>query len=110
VTLSLLAGPIWFNPDRSTWFFYSRAIDIPACPLSLSKPQADAISKHIDCVIGMRRKIKDEASIEFAQGFYDALGAGKSVPEAFDFGCNGILLKFPETPQHLIPVLKKKKR
>lgn len=73
-----------------------------------SEKQAAAIGKHIHYVIGMRKEIKDKAAIEFAVGFYDALGAGKSVVEAFEFGCNAIQLKFPGTPEHLIPILIKK--
>jgi hypothetical protein len=71
-----------------------------------SAPQAAAISKHIRSVIGMRKEISDETAIEFSVGFYDALGAGKSVEEAFKFGCNAIQLY--NLPNHLIPVLKKK--
>ncbi|MGD2087148.1 MAG: CHAT domain-containing protein [Candidatus Aminicenantes bacterium] len=73
-----------------------------------SAPQSAAIGKHINYVIGMRREIKDKAVIEFAVGFYDALGAGKSVEEAFKFGCNAILAMFPDLSEHLIPVLRKK--
>ena len=54
----------------------------------------------------MRKDIKDKAAIEFAVGFYDALGAGRSVEEAFKFGCNAILQVYPDIPEHLIPVLK----
>ena len=53
----------------------------------------------------MKKEIDDEAAIEFAVGFYDALGAGKSVEKAFDFGCSAPV----DLPQDLIPVLKKKK-
>ena len=70
-----------------------------------SASHINAISKHINYVIGMRREIKDGVAIEFAVGFYDALGAGKSVEQAFEFGCSALL----DLPQHLIPVLKKKK-
>ncbi len=75
----------------------------------LSAPQATAISKHIHYVIGMRKEIEDKAAVEFAVGFYDALGAGKPVEQAFEFGCNAILQVFPDLSEHLIPVLKKKK-
>jgi hypothetical protein len=74
-----------------------------------SEGQAAAISEHIDYVIGMRKEIKDETAIEFSVGFYDAISAGKSVEEAFKFGCNAILQRFPDSPEHLIPVLKKRK-
>ena len=73
-----------------------------------SASQAVAISKHIDYVIGMRNEISDEAAIEFSVGFYDALGAGRSVAEAFKFGCNAILGMFPDLPEHLNPILKKR--
>jgi hypothetical protein len=73
-----------------------------------SKAQADAINKHINCVIGMPGKIEDRAAFEFAVGFYDALGAGKSVEEAYKFGCNAVKQVFPNIPHHLIPVLKKR--
>jgi hypothetical protein len=71
-----------------------------------SDAQADAIAKHIPYVIGMKAAVSDEAAIEFAVGFYDALGAGKSVEEAFQFGRNAIALK--GIPEQLIPILKKK--
>jgi hypothetical protein len=71
-----------------------------------SEPQAAAISKHINYVIGMRKEIKDKAAIEFVVGFYDALGAGRSVEKAFNFGCNAIQLF--NIPEHLVPRLLKK--
>ena len=46
-----------------------------------SEAQADAIVKHIDYVVGMKKAIGDEAAIKFAVGFYDALGAGRDVRE-----------------------------
>ena len=75
-----------------------------------SAPQANAISKHIKYVIGMKDEINDKAAIEFAVGFYDALGAGRSMEDAFKFGRNAILEKFPDLSEHLIPVLKKRKK
>jgi hypothetical protein len=68
---------------------------------------ATAINKHIDYVIGMRREIKDNAAIEFSVGFYDALGAGKNVEEAFKFGCSAIHMM--SLPGRLIPVLEKRR-
>jgi hypothetical protein len=71
--------------------------------------QAAAINKHIDYVIGMKKAIKDKAAIEFSAGFYDALGAGRSVEDAFAFGRAAVLAQFSHLPEHLIPTLKKKK-
>jgi small GTP-binding protein len=57
-----------------------------------SETQALAISQHINYVIGMDRKIGDRAAIEFAVGFYTALGANKPYDFAFKLGCNAIRL------------------
>ena len=48
-----------------------------------SKKQAEEIAKYIPYVIGMKQAIVDRAAIEFAVGFYDALGAGRSVEFAY---------------------------
>ncbi|MCA1994009.1 MAG: CHAT domain-containing protein [Coleofasciculus sp. S288] len=55
-----------------------------------SEVQADAIARHINYVIGMNQPIGDKAAIEFAVGFYNALGAGRSYEDAYEFGCNAI--------------------
>jgi CHAT domain len=69
--------------------------------------QAKAISRHIPYVIGMTSSVSDDAALEFAVGFYDALGAGKSIQDAFRFGCNAIALK--GIPEDKTPKLRKKK-
>jgi hypothetical protein len=51
-----------------------------------SEVQAQDIAQHIEAVIGMNQPIGDRAAIEFAVGFYDALGAGESVEFAFRSG------------------------
>ncbi|MEM9090516.1 MAG: AAA-like domain-containing protein [Cyanobacteria bacterium P01_F01_bin.53] len=55
-----------------------------------SEPQAKAIGKHIDYVVGMNDAIGNRASLEFSVGFYDALGYGRSVPDAYEFGLSAI--------------------
>lgn len=71
-----------------------------------SEVQAEAINQHINYVIGMNRAIGDKAAIEFAVGFYDALGAGKSIEIAHAVGCAALELNGIE--EHLTPVLLKK--
>ncbi|MGD2091829.1 MAG: SIR2 family protein [Candidatus Aminicenantes bacterium] len=88
---------------------FSDKIECVILSACLSAPQANAISQHINYVIGMKEEIDDDAAIEFAVGFYDALGAGRSVEDAFKFGRVAILQKFPDLSEHLIPVLKKRK-
>ena len=71
-----------------------------------SESQAKQINKHIQYVVGMKQSIADTTAIEFSVGFYDALGAGKNIEDAFKFGCNAIELF--SIPEYLYPVLKKK--
>jgi eukaryotic-like serine/threonine-protein kinase len=73
-----------------------------------SKTQADAIHEHIDCVIGMSRAIGDKAAIEFAVGFYDALGAGNSYEYCFKIGSVSIDLE--GIPESETPVLRARPR
>ncbi|MGI8502623.1 MAG: AAA-like domain-containing protein, partial [Hassallia sp.] len=68
--------------------------------------QAEAIVEHIPFVIGMKRAIGDEAAIAFAIGFYKALGANRSIEEAYEFGCVEIQLQ--GIPEESTPVLRKK--
>lgn len=69
-----------------------------------SETQAKALAPHVPYIIGMNRAIGDEAAIQFAVGFYDALGYGRSYTEAFEFGCNAIDLN--DIPESATPVLK----
>lgn len=71
-----------------------------------SVEQAEAIRQHIPYVIGMNHEIGDRAALEFAVGFYDALGAGRSIDDAFKLGCISIDLE--GIPEALTPVLKHK--
>lgn len=68
--------------------------------------QARAIAEHIDYVVGMKREISDKAAIAFSIGFYQALGAGKTVKESFELGRVQIMLQ--GIPEHLTPVLIRK--
>jgi hypothetical protein len=69
-----------------------------------SEVQAEAIYKHISCVIGMSQTIQDEAALNFARGFYDALLSGRSYEEAYKFGCVNISLN--GIAQSSVPVIK----
>ncbi|MCM1983904.1 CHAT domain-containing protein [Lyngbya confervoides] len=52
-----------------------------------SKAQAEAIQGHVNYVIGANSTIADAAAIAYANGFYRALGAGRSIPSAHEAGC-----------------------
>jgi hypothetical protein len=58
-----------------------RVVLLNACD---SAPQAEAIVDVIDCAVGMSDEIEDGAAIAFAAAFYEALGYGRSVQDAFD--------------------------
>ena len=51
-----------------------------------SQRQAEAITTHIDCAMGMGPANDDEAAIKFSSAFYRAIGFGRSVQTAFDLG------------------------
>jgi hypothetical protein len=65
--------------------------------------QAKAIAEHIGYVVGMKRQISDRAAINFAIGFYCALGAGHGIEFAFQMGRSAIELE--NLPGNLAPVL-----
>jgi len=71
-----------------------------------SETQASVIGKHIDYVIGMNTAISDDAAIAFSIGFYQALGAGRSIEDAYNFGC--IQIRLQNIPEYLTPVLIRK--
>lgn len=73
-----------------------------------SEVQATAIHQFVDCVIGMNQPIGDVAAVQFAEGFYDALGSGSPYDQAFKIGCSAIALE--GSTEYLKPVLKYRKR
>ena len=72
-----------------------------------SETQAKAIAEHLEYVVGMKKAIGDKAAISFAVGFYQALGAGWTIEEAYKLGCVQISLQ--GIPEHQTPVLIKHK-
>lgn len=71
-----------------------------------SQKQAVAIAEHIGTVIGMSQAVGDKAALQFAIGFYDALGAGRDYVFAYQWGCTAIELEGIE--ESLTPVLLQK--
>ena len=74
-----------------------------------SAVQAQAIAQHVPYVIGMKQAVGDRAAIEFAVGFYGALGAGQGYDKAYSFGCSMIrMADIPEaeTPQLAQPAVR----
>lgn len=70
-----------------------------------SAVQAKAIARHIPYVIGMSREVADLAAISFSIGFYQALGAGRSIEQAFNLGV--ALIRMQGIPDNLVPQMLK---
>lgn len=112
-----LSGLCFQGEDKQTHFIHQDSLvdffklfsDHISCLLINacdSETQADAISEHIDYVIGMNAPIDDNAAIEFAKGFYRAIFNGESIAKAYEFGCRAIDLA--GIAEYQTPVLKKR--
>jgi TIR domain/CHAT domain len=95
VTPEALAGLFELFTDQV------KCVVINACH---SHQQADAIAQHIDYVIGMKQVIGDKAAIKYAIGFYDAIGAGRTIEIAHKSGVNAIQLE--GIPEEQTPTIK----
>lgn len=71
-----------------------------------SETQAKAIAEYVNYVIGMNKAVGDKAAIAFAIGFYQALGAGRTIVDAYKLGC--VQIRLQGISEHLTPVLIKK--
>jgi hypothetical protein len=79
-----------------------RCVIVNACH---SLTLAEAMSQHIDYVVGMRSEILDEASVQFSVGFYQGLFAGKTVPDAFRQGRDLVRAELKTNSEYTVPVL-----
>jgi hypothetical protein len=66
---------------------YVKCVILNSC---YSHKQAKSISKHIDFVVGMNAAISDQAAIDFSIGFYQAIGEGMGIKDAYEHGCASI--------------------
>lgn len=96
------------EPDAIAALFEQFADQVKCVVLNAcySEIQANAIVRHIDYVIGMNTEIGDQAAISFSIGFYQALGAGRTIEEAYRLGC--VQIRLQNIPEHLTPVLIRK--
>jgi hypothetical protein len=96
------------HPDALAGLFEQFADHVSCVILNAcySDIQASAIAQYIDYIIGMNQAIGDKAAIAFAVGFYQALGAGLTIEEAFKLGC--VQIKLQGISEHLTPILIKK--
>lgn len=52
-----------------------------------TKQRASGLARTFDYTIGMKDTLDDESAINFSESFYQALGFGRTVVEAFGLGC-----------------------
>jgi hypothetical protein len=70
-----------------------------------SEVLAEKLIKNISCVVGMRTAVYDDAAILFARTFYEAIGDGVALQEAFETGIHTVQSTFPgedDIPQLLV--------
>jgi|GEM_PF-5990460 uncharacterized repeat protein (TIGR01451 family) len=79
-----------------------RCVIVNACH---SLALAEAMSEHIDYVVGMRSEILDSASVQFSVGFYQGLFAGKTVPDAFRQGRDLAQAEPITNSEYKVPIL-----
>ena len=69
-----------------------------------SGPSALSVGKSVPYAIGMNDRVFDEAAVEFAVAFYEAIAGGNTIPFAFDFAKMRLQLgPFPQ--QASLPIL-----
>lgn len=69
-----------------------RCVILNAC---YSVSQGQLVSLGVPYTIAMEDVLSDKAAIEFARGFYDAIGAGKEIDFAYEEGCRTVKLSAP---------------
>jgi hypothetical protein len=96
------------EPDALAALFeqFAKSVTCVLLNCCYSDVQAVSIAKNIDYVIGMKQEIADRAAIAFTIGFYQGLGAGRTVEEAFNLGC--VQIRLQGIPDHLTPILRKR--
>lgn len=96
------------QPDALAALFeqFTNQVNCVVLNACYSEIQANAIAKHIEYVVGMNQAIGDKAAIAFAVGFYQALGAGRTIEEAYKLGC--VQIRLQGILEHLTPTLIKK--
>jgi hypothetical protein len=68
-------------------FSFVECVVLNACH---SDVQAEAIVKVVPWVVGMSQSIGDRSARDFAEGFYDGLGAGRGYREAYELGLSAM--------------------
>ncbi len=98
------ASPVTGRALETLFALYTEHVKCIVLNACYTSTQAEALARHIQCVVGMGKPFSDSAAHKFSEGFYRGLGYGKNVKTAFEMGCADILLHGYEendTPQIL---------
>jgi len=98
------AHPVTAEALSALFQAFAHCIECVLLNACYSEVQANAIVQHIPYAIGMDRAIGDRAAIQFAIGFYDGLGHGRSIETAFNLGLSALQLH--GAPQSARPAIK----
>jgi nucleoside phosphorylase len=78
---------------QETFGVVGASVQLVVLSACYSEAQATALLAHVDCIVGMRGSIRDDAARSFAIGFYGGLGERESVAAAYKQGCAAISLE-----------------
>ncbi|HEX2689073.1 MAG TPA: CHAT domain-containing protein [Kofleriaceae bacterium] len=78
---------------RETFGAAGASVKLVVLNACYSEVQAEALLAHVDCVVGMRGSIHDDAARSFTIGFYGGLGERESVAAAYRQGRAAIRLE-----------------
>jgi hypothetical protein len=102
-TLSGETHPIDADALSALFESFAKHVDCVLLNACYSEIQGKAIAKHINYVIGMNQAIGDRAAIAFSIGFYQGVGAGRNIEDAYKLGC--VQIRLQGILEHLTPVL-----
>jgi hypothetical protein len=86
----------------SLFHAFKDSIQVVVLNACYSSPQAKAITEVIDCTIGMKGSIRNDAAITFAASFYRAIGFGESIQKAVDQAKASLTMEGIPDPIHLM--------
>ncbi len=78
----------WVSPQalQDTFGAAGSSVQVVVLDVCYSAIQAEALLAHVDCVVGMRGTVHDDAARSFAIGFYGGLGERESIAAAYPAG------------------------
>jgi hypothetical protein len=87
---------------------FGSAVDGISCVIlnaSHTAETARVISRYVDYVVAMNEIISDEGAIAFSTGFYQALAAGRPIPDAFEYAVVYLKIRVQEYSKEQEPIL-----